>query len=1521
VARTRPRLLRRPALVASAEVLLLAGLAYVPLLVTRRGVATPDTKTYLYLDPGKFLSQVASMWDPSVGLGTVTHEYIGYLLPMGPFFWAFHALGVPLWVAQRLWLGSILFAAGAGVLFLCRQMGVRGPGAPVAALAFMLSPYVLQYAGRISVILLPWAGLPWMVAFAARAVRRGGWKDPACFALVVALVSGINASSVIYVGVAPVLWILYAVAVEKEAGWGRALGSALRIGLLTLLVCLWWMAGLFIEGAYGVNVLKYTETIPSTSATSNASEVIRGLGYWYFYGGDRLGPWTQSAVIYTQWAWLLAASYVVPVLAFCSAALVRWRHRAFYVLLVVVGLVLSVGAHPFTHPTPVGGVLKAFMSDTTAGLAMRSTDRATPLIILGLAMLLGAGTAALWRRRPVVGGVTALVVAGLVVAANPALFNGDTIANDFTQPAALPSAEQQAIAHLNSVDPGTRVLAIPGDDFASYRWGNTVDSPQPSGLNRPFVIREQQVMGSIATADTLYGLDDPIQEDTENWNALGPMARLLSAGDVWLQSDTQYEHYGIPQPQLLWAQLQPTPRGLSDPTAFGTVVPNPSSISTLDEQDLAAPANPSWPAPVVTYTVADPRPILRAESDTGAVVVAGDASALEPLAANGLLDTTSAVYDSGTLDQDPGRLAQLLSQRAALVLTDTNRKQAFRWDTLAANTGLTETPGENVAAHDPSDSPVELFPGAPADAKTTASFLGAVNVTASSYGNTVSYTPEDRPYNAIDGDEDTAWRTGVFVPDPKGEWWQAQFSQPVTTDHLTLVQPLTGNLARWLTKVRLSFDGGTPVPVTLDAASRTPGGQTVSFPATTFHTLRITIGATSNDTVAVPAATAVGLSEVRIPGQQVTEVVVMPTDLLTKAGTASQGNRLTLVMTRNRTSPFPPRSDPETTLVREFSLPTTRTFSLSGAASISTLIPDDAIDQLVGRPGSSGSGIVAYSNGRLPGSLTSGAAAALDGNPNTAWQPGLGGSHQVGDWLDFRLPRPVTFDHLNLQVVADGRHSVPTKLSLTTDQPGQGTRTIDLPPIADGRRPGSVVDVPVTFPAIRGQEVRLTVTGARFEQASNYYSPSPEALPLGIAEVGIPGEQVAPVPADVPSVCRSDLLKIDGRPIPVQVVGTTASALDNQDLSVQPCGWAAHGLTLGAGAHLVQTTAGHNPFGQNSAGWNLDQLVLDSAAGGGAMPAAPYDELAASQPGPAPSVRVTSQGRTSATARVTGASEPFELVLGQSVNAGWQAVAHPGPGAPAGSHPVSLGSPTLVDGFANGWSVNAAQLAAVGSSGGAPFTVTLTWAPQRAIWLALGLSAAGLVLCLVLVVLPRRRRRGGDDTGRRWWRPAPRGRHARGATAPADPVPVPAAVTAAAVIDPPDQGTIGPDPVPVLALPTRARGPRPRWWMFLVGPVVVGGLAAAISSPLVGAAAAVATLAGLFVPQVRGLTAALAVGLLVAAAVTVVRGQILHPLPESSNWPAAYESAGVLVWMAAVFLGVDAVLERAWNRVRRRPAP
>jgi hypothetical protein len=459
--------------------------------------------------------------------------------------------------------------------------------------------------------------------------------------------------------------------------------------------------------------------------------------------------------------------------------------------------------------------------------------------------------------------------------------------------------------------------------------------------------------------------------------------------------------------------------------------------------------------------------------------------------------------------------------------------------------------------------------------------------------------------------------------------------------------------------------------------------------------------------------------------------------------------------------------------------------------------------------------------------------------------------------------------------------------------------------------------VPITFPALTGRRIRVTFTGVRLEYSSNYYATASIALPLGVAEVGIPGLHAPPDPTTVPGYCQSNLLRIDGQPISVRVTGLTATALDNGTLAVSLCGPDAAGIHLSAGSHLLQTAVAHVPSTVTCPatatcnGWNINQLTLDSAPGGAAEPVTANGSVPAPHPGPAPSITTDGQSATSQRVTVRGATGPFELVLGQSVNAGWEAVAEPAPGAPPGARAVNLGPSELVDSFANGWPVTAADLAALGVSAAHPsFAVALTWFPQRTVNLAIGISAVTVAGCVVVGFLPERWRRALRPRRRpRAARPV-RGRGVAGTSY------VLAAGEGGAARLP--VITVG-DSQPELALPGSRRGHRPPWWAIPLIALVAGLVAAAVSSPLIGLAAGFAVAMGLAVPQVRAVTSAVAVGLLIAAALSVTLGQAMHPVPESSNWPNSYESAAVLVWMAAVFLGADAVVEAGRDvAIRRR---
>ena len=373
-----------------------------------------------------------------------------------------------------------------------------------------------------------------------------------------------------------------------------------------------------------------------------------------------------------------------------------------------------------------------------------------------------------------------------------------------------------------------------------------------------------------------------------NWQAMAPMASLLDAGDVLVQYDQAYERYDTPDPQSVAAQLATTPPGLTDPVSYGTPRPNVPLLPHFDEGSLALPANAGWPAPLVSYTVTDPRPIVRTESTATPLVVAGDANGVVAAASVGLLTGNPTIVYAGTLDTDRTLQRQTLAKPASLVVTDTNRKQGYRWNSLNENTGYTETAAQGPDTADPSDAPLDLFPGAPADSQTTTVLSGVSSVTASSYGSSITYLPEDRPAAALDGNTQTAWLTNSFVGQ-LGQWWQVALDQPRTEDQLHLVQPQTGDPDRHITRVTLTFDGGHPVSIPLSPESRTAAGQTVTFPARTFTTLRITVSGVVVDDPSSPVGSrsSVGFAEVGIPGVSVDETVAMPEDLLRAAGASS----------------------------------------------------------------------------------------------------------------------------------------------------------------------------------------------------------------------------------------------------------------------------------------------------------------------------------------------------------------------------------------------------------------------------------------------------------------------------------------------------------------------------------------------------------------------------------------------------------------------------------------------------------
>ena len=929
VAAPAPRRLRR------VDVAVFAVVSYVPFLLSSPGEVSGDTKQYLYLDPGRLLSRAVSLWDPHVGAGTVPHQNVGYLFPMGPYYWLMEQIGVPDWVAQRLWMGSIAFAAAAGTLWLLTKLGTGRAGAIAGAVVYLLAPYQLAFNARLSVLLLAWAGLPWLVALTIRSARRGGWRDPTLFALVVLLIGGTNASSLLFVGIAPALWLVVAV-VQGTVRPRAALATAGRIALPTIGVSLWWAAGLVEQGRYGIPVLDVTETLRQVASFSRPDDLLRGFGNWFFEGRDRIGPWLDQWTEYHDRELLVYATLAVPLAGLVAAAFVRWRHRAFFVALVVVGTIVAVGAWPYGDPSPVGSLFKSFAGRAAAGAALRNTPRVGPLIVLGLAGLIAAAIGGLHRRRAAQL-VAAAGVAAIAIAAFLPVWRNGYLSDRILRDEDVPAYWHDVAAALDRGDDGTRALELPGSLFAAYRWGNTVDPITPGLTDRPWVARELMPFGTRGSVDLLAAVDRRLQQGTFEPAALAPVARLLAVGTIVDRNDLEYERYDTPRPRVLWSWLtDPVPAGLEEPVGFGGTAPNRASSlrPMLDELELRT-SGTEWPPQVALFRVTSPRRIVSTASTDAPLVLAGDGEGVVDAAAAGLVGGDGVLLYAASLDR--AELRNAIGEDAALVVTDTARRRARRWGTLKDDVGLTERAGQRSLAEDPDDFRYEITSDL-TDADRTVVETRGGRVDATAYGDPGTYIPSERPARAFDGDVRTAWRVAENS-DLAGDRLLVRLDDAVRTNGITVVQPPRAQ--RFVTQLRVRLDRGRPFDVTLDERSRSRDGQRITFPARAVREVELeplAVGDGPKD--------AVGFAEVRVDGRPegplIDEIVRVPTRLLRRAGDAAAGRRVGFVFTRARGEPADRgRDDEELALARRFVLPASavaaageRSFELSGNARV-----------------------------------------------------------------------------------------------------------------------------------------------------------------------------------------------------------------------------------------------------------------------------------------------------------------------------------------------------------------------------------------------------------------------------------------------------------------------------------------------------------------------------------------------------------------------------------------------------------
>src|SRR3954452_10015299 len=112
-------------------------------------------------------------------------------------------------------------------------------------------------------------------------------------------------------------------------------------------------------------------------------------------------------------------------------------------------------------------------------------------------------------------------------------------------------------------------------------------------------------------------------EGTIDRSYIGPMDRVMGAGDLVDRSDLQFERYRTPRPRDMWDVLLATP-GLGPVLRFGDPVPNVAGPEQplIDEVELGGDPSRAYPPPVAAFNVKSQVPIVRTHTAIGSLLMA-----------------------------------------------------------------------------------------------------------------------------------------------------------------------------------------------------------------------------------------------------------------------------------------------------------------------------------------------------------------------------------------------------------------------------------------------------------------------------------------------------------------------------------------------------------------------------------------------------------------------------------------------------------------------------------------------------------------------------------------------------------------------------------------------------------------------------------------------------------------------------------------------------------------------------------
>jgi arabinofuranan 3-O-arabinosyltransferase len=1139
----------------------------------RPGDTTFDTKFDLTADPGRFLTSTLHLWNPRLSFGELQNQAYGYLFPQGTFFLLGDHLGVPDWVVQRVWSALVLVAAYEGARRLFRALQ-PDPGAwlpIVAGVAYAVSPRLLGLSGVLTAEILPTAVLPWVVLPLVHALH--GRMSPLRGALLsgcaVLFMGGVNAVENLAALPLPALLLICSLASpvgRRLAGWWV---------LAVALASAWWMLPLLVLGKYSPPFLDYIETSSATTHPLGWTNVVRGADHWLGFVTVSGEKWWPGAFDLATEPMLIAVTALVAAVSLAGLFHPSMPARLPLVSSAVLGMVLLTIAGHSRLGSPLDGSVRDLLDGPLA--LLRNVHKVDPLVRLPLALGFAQAVGLLVARSSRASGVrarvgrlaprfaVASVCAVLLVSAQP-MFAGELRKPGWDS---VPQAWQQAADYLSEHSHGRRALVLPGSGFGQQTWGWTIDEPIQGLASSPWVSRSQVPLVPGPTIRFLDSLEDRIQ-DGRGSPALAASLARAGISHVVVRRDLDLFASGAPSPARVDQALQRS-QGLLPVAGFGS--------TGFGDQDL-----------ITIYSVLRDVPRVQAvEADSVATLAGGPEDVITVLEA-GTLDAARPVVVSTANDDDAPELVGDGYRRR-------ERQFGRLRDSLSQVMAASESYRIDRRAHD--------YPGV-GSKRVTAVYPDISGLSASSssgYADTLGpVRPELGPYSAVDGSDETYWRSAPFE-DPHGQWLEVRLKEPQPLSHVDVAVGVDGFSGVPVRRIRVDAGG----QVSEQSVDPDTGVVRVPFSGAPVDRVRVTVLATFGD----PDTGVVAVREISLPGLTLGRDLQVP-DVHADEGTgfvfraaperrACVDSFVGLSCEADAARP----SEEEAGLFRRFSTDVAGSWTISATVDARAAAATGELLWPLGRQVRVGASSVLANDPAVSGQF------AFDGDPRTSWLSGRGDPSPV---LVLKWPRPRTLTRLRVEPAA-GRARTPVVAEL---EGGGESRRVDLGAGSLG-----------VFAPLRTNQVTI-----RFPMPKA--TADTEALPVGVGELRLDGLRsltYGPQPAD-PTGADCGLgpeVVLDGHRIPTRVSGTLADVIGGVTLALEPC---RGPVSLEAGEHELAVAS-------------TDRFVPAAVS---LLPTGRSQEAATR-------TRATEVERWDATARAVRVA-PGALALlrvPENVNAGWHA--------------------------------------------------------------------------------------------------------------------------------------------------------------------------------------------------------------------------------------------------------------------------